>query len=635
MAISGMKLLLLGGMNRNFDNIVQTCIVNREFHPENAFDIMQSAKTLRRMEEDNPYADLLLRVRAAAEEANIKLDFNEFSNEMHTIDSVWRNIDSFTQKLRFARSEMERLRKLSEEDDQLLKQLEHMHGVDIEFHEFFNLKYVKFRFGRIPREIYNNFMAHFEEDDDYYYFPTSVERYYVYGMYLMPSRAVEKVDALFASLRFERIYISNRLHGTADTAESEIKQEAGQSTNLVEALQKELDEFIEAETKSILSYYSYARYMSDSFDLRRYAVCTSERFFLYGWIPDEKLDEFREVLDSVSGVIYDLEPPTEVVGVTPPVKLKNHAVFRPFEPFVNMYGRPSYNEFDPTPLMSALYTLLFGVMFGDVGQGILLSLCGFLMWRFKKMWLGRVLIYAGIAGCAFGFFYGSVFGFEHLLPFGFNVLESSENTNLMLRMAVYIGVAVISLVMIINIVNGIRQRNYEKSLFSQNGLCGLIFYLSVMLLVLPMFGFLDVSIPAKPVAIFGVLLPLVFIVLRHPLGKLISGDPDWKPPGIVDFLLENIFELIEVVLSYISNTISFMRVGIFALSHAGMMMVVFLLAGPDESPIVIIIGNLIVMALEALLVGIQVLRLNFYEMFGRFYEAEGKEYQPFIIDYKL
>lgn len=96
-------------------------------------------------------------------------------------------------------------------------------------------------------------------------------------------------------------------------------------------------------------------------------------------------------------------------------------------------------------------------------------------------------------------------------------------------------------------------------------------------------------------------------------------------------MVDNIFEMLEVILSYVTNTMSFLRVGAFILVHAGMMQVVFVLAGMFSGAgyaAVVVIGNIIVMALEALLVGIQVLRLEFYEMFNRFYTGDGRPYIP-------
>ena len=135
-----------------------------------------------------------------------------------------------------------------------------------------------------------------------------------------------------------------------------------------------------------------------------------------------------------------------------------------------------------------------------------------------------------------------------------------------------------------------------------------------------------------------IVLPLVLIALKEPLARLCEHKRDFKPEGgAAGFIMQTFFELFEMMLSYITNTLSFLRVGGFVLSHAGMMSVVMTLAemvGATGSPVVVIIGNIFVMGLEGLLVGIQVLRLVFYETFSRFYEGDGKPYVPAKVEYE-
>ncbi len=632
MAIANMKLVKIEGPIANFDIISQNCIINRNFHPENAMEMMHHSKVLHHMEGTNPYLVSLSKIQSLADRLGIKLDFRDFKTAETPYSVTY--FEDLYDKLEKLDSSKSLLTKSMEENKQILKQLDHINNVNAELHDFFEVEYCRFRFGRIPREIYDSFSDYIEKQQGFFFIPTSIEHEFVYGMYLALRKNVNKTDAFFASMRFERIYIPDKVHGTSDVASEFITGEIANAKEELVILEAELAQIKNNETETFLSNYSHLRYLSDTFELRKYSATTGDTFFLFGWVPEEHAPDFIANLKNYPSVTFVSDFSDSMTEASPPVKLKNHWFFRPFEPFVEMYGRPSYNEVDPTPLMTIIYTLLFGIMYGDVGQGLLLSLFGFLMWRIGRNWLGKVLIYAGIAGTGFGFVYGSVFGFEHLLPFGFKVLESSSNTDLILRLTVYVGIAIIVLVMSANIFNGFKQKDYEKALFSPNGIAGVVFYLSIMVLVLPMLGFLEAQSTSGAFMVFGIALPLMLIIFRNPLGKLVSGRKDWLPESFVDFLLENVFELIELLLSYISNTISFMRVGIFALSHAGMMMVVFLLAGESENIVVIAIGNLVVMGIEGLLVGIQVLRLNFYEMFGRFFSAEGRAYEPIVIDYK-
>ena len=127
-------------------------------------------------------------------------------------------------------------------------------------------------------------------------------------------------------------------------------------------------------------------------------------------------------------------------------------------------------------------------------------------------------------------------------------------------------------------------------------------------------------------------IPVIMFLLKEPLGQLVEGKKPKAEGGVGMFLVQGFFELFETMLSFFSNTISFVRIGAFAVSHAAMMEVVLMLSGASAGStnwIIFVIGNIIVCGLEGLVVGIQVLRLEYYEMFSRFYKGTGREFKPF------
>jgi V/A-type H+/Na+-transporting ATPase subunit I len=185
--------------------------------------------------------------------------------------------------------------------------------------------------------------------------------------------------------------------------------------------------------------------------------------------------------------------------------------------------------------------------------------------------------------------------------------------------------------MIINILNGIKQKNIEKILFDTNGVAGFVFYGSIVTsIILILTGH---TLPGGILLFIMFVIPLILIAFKEPLTALIEKKADAMPKELGMFLVQTIFELFEVLLSYMTNTISFVRIGAFALSHAGMMEVVMMLSGAENggSPNwpVFIIGNLVVMGMEGLIVGIHVLRLEYYEMFSRFFSGSGREFIPY------
>jgi V/A-type H+-transporting ATPase subunit I len=198
-----------------------------------------------------------------------------------------------------------------------------------------------------------------------------------------------------------------------------------------------------------------------------------------------------------------------------------------------------------------------------------------------------------------------------------------------------LGILLILVCMVFNIINGIRQKNIEKLFFSQNGLSGMTFYVTVLVACIFSIMF---KVGVSPfVIILLIVLPILLIGLKEPLMGLIKREKDWKPTNIFEFAISSFFELFEVVLSFATNTISFVRIGAYIMSHAGMMTVGFALAGLMGTiggiPM-LIFWNAFVLLLEGFIVAIQGIRLQYYEIFSRFYDGTGKEFTPVTIHYK-
>ena len=187
------------------------------------------------------------------------------------------------------------------------------------------------------------------------------------------------------------------------------------------------------------------------------------------------------------------------------------------------------------------------------------------------------------------------------------------------------------LVMIFNVINSIKSHDVENMLFSHNGIAGLVFYgFLVLTIVLYMTGH---KVPGNILMVIFLGVPVILFVFKEPLGNLVTKQHKKMEEGKVMFSVQAFFELFETLLSYFSNTISYVRIGAFAVSHAAMMEVVLMLSGASAGStnwIIFVIGNIIVCGLEGLVVGIQVLRLEYYEMFSRFYEGDGKPFVPFL-----
>ena len=202
--------------------------------------------------------------------------------------------------------------------------------------------------------------------------------------------------------------------------------------------------------------------------------------------------------------------------------------------------------------------------------------------------------------------------------------------NTVFIVAVAFGMFLIIVAMILHIINAAKSKDVEGTWFDANGVAGLVFYLAVVVtIVLFMTGN-----PLPGGIVMGVMfgVPLLLIALKEPLTNKIKKKTEKMEQSKAMFVTQAFFELFETLLSYFSNTLSFIRIGAFAVSHASIMEVVLMLAGAESGHInwvVIVLGNLFVCGFEGLIVGIQVLRLVYYEMFSRFYKGSGREFKPY------
>lgn len=636
MAVAKMKLVSIIGHMNSLDAVVRVCGSSGVFQPDDALSFFSDTSGFAAIKEDNPYADPLSRLEAAVGRAGGTLsltDLPETLSDLELADYV-QDFASHVSALSRQRADLAARQESLAKD---LEQFEHFKGLDIELEDILSCKTIKVRFGRLPKESFDKLKSY--NDNPYVlFFPGVTDAEYYWGVYFAPMEEASEVDRIFSSLYFERLRIPSAI-GTPDEIVENLKKELAQAEQDAAVVQKQIADYWQSEAPRCTQVYSQLKELDYYFSVRRYAARYNDKFILAGWLPAREAKAMRAALDRVDGIEYSFEQPNSDTHHVPPVKLRNCRLFRPFEFFVDMYGLPRYNEIDPTAFVAITYTILFGVMFGDLGQGICVAVIGWLMWKYKKMAVGRILIPCGISSAVFGLVFGSVFGFEHVLDplyhalFGLEekpieVMNPSMTVNIILG-AVLIGLLLIMVAMALNIYSSLRRRDYESGVFGANGIAGLVFYAS---LVAGLGGqFIGLHLLSVSYVLLLIVLPLLLIFLREPLGRLMARDPDWKPEKWGEYILQNFFELFEIMLSYLSNTMSFLRVGAFVLVHAGMMMAVFAIAGMFHTfgyIVAVIVGNALVMVMEALLVAIQVMRLEFYEMFSRYYNGDGRSFKP-------
>ncbi len=362
---------------------------------------------------------------------------------------------------------------------------------------------------------------------------------------------------------------------------------------------------------------------------------SEENFYFSGWVSKRDKKRIQTILSKYSDMIVMFSDSDEGMGKTP-TKLRNNWLVRPFESLVKMYGIPSYNELDPTLFLSLSYLLCFGFMFGDVGQGIIVALGGLLLTK-KGLDLGKVLIRLGIVSTFFGFMYGSIFGLEEVIEAIW--IRPFDEVNQLLLTAIIIGVGLLLIAYIYSIINKLKQKDYKEGIFGKNGLCGLLLYASILGIVSINVLSLEAAKAFIPLLVILALVIVFIVLIREPLANFLIYKKALYDESASEYYVESGFELFEMFLAMFSNTVSFIRIGAFALVHVALFMAFQTLAVMTVSSFaeitILIIANIFIIGLEGLIVFIQALRLQYYELFSKYYTGEGDEFKPVNLDIKL
>jgi V/A-type H+-transporting ATPase subunit I len=442
------------------------------------------------------------------------------------------------------------------------------------------------------------------------------------------------------------------LSDTFEGAPSEIIKSLGKEIETVkmdiesqEEKLSQLHETYKQQLQTLLWRVRSSRLLADA--MARYGRLRYT-YLIIGWTPSTKIEALTQQLKGISKNILIETTPLVQRGSnhSVPVALQNTGMFGAFQGLVTTYARPRYEEIDPTILMTLTFPLLFGAMFGDVGHGLLLIFFGWLLSgkrvnMLKGMAsLGPIILACGVVASFFGFLYGSLFGseefFHELFGFGALWIEPLKEINQILAVAIGAGVVILSLGFLLNIFNAWRARDWGRLIFDHHGVAGLLLYWSLLGIGA------SALLPAFPVSsIFFVILTIIaaiMVMFSEVFRHLLEGHRPLVEDGIFTYLIQAFVELFETFISSLSNSVSYVRVGAFAVAHGGLSSVIFILANMAGGGngvlnmimywIVVILGNLFIVGFEGLIVGIQTMRLEYYEFFSKFFEGGGMSYEP-------
>ena len=336
-----------------------------------------------------------------------------------------------------------------------------------------------------------------------------------------------------------------------------------------------------------------------------------------GWVPTADIDKLHQTLQhklTHPCVLQARDPNPDERRLVPSV-LRHNRWLQPFSVLVTQYGVPRYGELNPTSLFAFTYVCMFGMMFGDVGHGAVILLAALL----ARKHLGTFTFFAitaGLSSMLFGFLYGSLFGYEHILP-ALWVTPFSDPLYMM-KVALLWGIGFITLNGLLNILNHVLAGDWRGALFANNGLLSLLFYAGLLGLA---FDFYRQSNSG----------PWWSLLTWLSLCGLFAYNLQEHQTPLSERILVALIETFETLVGYVSNTLSFLRVAAFSLNHVALAIAVFTLAnlmGQAGHWVMVLFGNLFILVLEGAIVTIQVLRLEYYEGFTRFFAGDGRTFRP-------
>lgn len=638
MAVMKMVALTVIGPNSEMEPVARQMVLTGGFQPL-PLDILVNDRALRSRvttESENPYDELLAKVstiwKVAGESVpepspvSITKDF--------TLLSVRRNVDQTTRRLEL----WEKRKSALAEENELLAAakvlLTALKGAQFKPCDLAECEFVTTFFGRISSENFERLRESGEESNMAINELTTLNGN-TWALVVSVPGFETATKKLLDAVYFKEFSLSDvAAHLVGDDVVSVLDKRLDNKQRALKGLSKAAKEMLREKRSDFERLYSQIYTMQRVYDVCKGRGEVSGMFLLSGWIPADTLPEVMKTIEEdapTTTVMVEETKDISYLGIRVPTLLKNNAFFRAFQDIVAMYSLPSYGEIDPSPIVAISFTLFFGFMFGDIGHGLLIFLAGLFVGKkgLVKRSYAQIMKYAGMSSMVFGALYGSLFGIEEIVPALW--LSPMHDTNLLITIAISVGVFMISLGLILNMVQQYKSRNFGRLLFDGQGLAGLVLYWTIAALAATYITGSHITDTAANLMWGGIGLMILLMIFRDVLARYLL-----RQTGEGESVVLNIFEVLHSLMSFVSNTASFIRLAAFALNHVGLSMAVIMLSemvrslpgGLVMKGIVFILGNLVIICLEGLIVFIQTLRLEYYEFFSKFYKGGGSAFKP-------
>ena len=569
-------------------------------------------------------------------------------------ETLLKNVDNLKKKQIEASEELKRVKESKEE-------AESFKNLKVPFSELDHLSFLTLKIGRIEPSVFEELSA--AVGNRAIVIPLGDDKSKI--MAASSKKARFSLDTELKKYGFVSFEIPSDFKGVPDEAIAGLNVKLAECEKNLEYIEEEKKNMAETHADILRSFLASFAISAQIVDVQNSLESTSLVYRITGWIPSNECHSMMKDMDKLTEgriairVYNPFEVPSVINGTEKvPVRLTHGKLVGAFERMIFSYGSPVYGAIDPTPFVAMFFTLLFGIMFGDAGQGFVFLLLGFLM-AFKVVKVGGwnkfapIFMAIGTSSMIMGLLTGEFFGNEavlrpvslaitglfgephapilHLMPDG---SEHSIKTMFMFfGVTVGVGFIINSVGLILNIVNNLLMHKVSKALFGKNGITGAMFFWYVVAMIVRIVAY-GHKVNFGDGIVIGITLLLT--MFSEPIHRIMDGERPVFENGLFAAVIEAVVELLETLISYMSNSISFIRVGAFGLAHAVLGFIIATLsemAGPAYLG-VMLVGNAIVVVLEGMIVAIQVIRLQYYEFFSKFFNETGREFKPFSFEYK-
>lgn len=654
MSVEKMKVISIIGNNSDIDRVAHMIVINGNMHMLNAISELNNNCLELKASEDNidalqelvdikPYYSTIdfsedekiiqsfhsildLKQEIVNEYIDLPFDYhnvmNDLKNSYETIKSTIETVDKLTKEIELKQTQIVNLHYTRTE------------GLDIG--ALLGLEHFKFDMFTLSREKYKKLKLNYENIPSVIIHLGVVDDKDIVAA-ITPKEFIGDAERIFISLNIMRLDIPQGYTGNTQSIINILEDEIKKAKSDIEEFKKSVQSSREQYEEIIKKSYTMLILERKIEHVKSEMAIGKKLFFVFGFIPISEIDEFKHDINDAmkdEAIVLTEAAENRKFGHSPPTKLKNNAFFKPFETLIKMYGIPSYNEKDPTAFFAISYMLMFGAMFGDVGQGFVILLGGLILkYVIKNVSFGGILTRLGVSSMIFGLLYGSVFGNEEVIPH--LLISPMDNINTILISAIVLGIVLINVSYIYSLLNLYKRRDLEDGLFGKEGLAGFLFFWGIIAFIVDKL----LNVFGLPTMVYLIILaiPLLIMVVKQPLARYFEGEKVLYEESPGDYYMEAGFGVVETVLSVVSNIISFIRIGAFALNHVGLYIAFATMAKMVNSYTVgifiLILGNILIIGLEGLVVFIQGLRLEYYELFSKYYSGYGIPYKPIGLTY--